>query len=52
MNTFAKWIEWKDQGKVNEFTRNWIGYLSEVTKRNKRNPGWAIWRAIEVNQFF
>jgi hypothetical protein len=57
MTLYAKMLEWMDwnvsgkngNGLGNEYTRKFVlSWVRTVTMMNKKNPGWAIWRAIEV----
>jgi hypothetical protein len=49
MTGYSKYREWinTSQGNVSRYTLQ-VGYwISECCKRNKKNPGWALWRAFE-----
>jgi hypothetical protein len=53
MTTYAKMLEWMDWNQKeelqNEYTRKFVlSWVRTVTMFHKKNPGWAIWRVIEV----
>lgn len=50
MNTLMKWTEWLSAGAVprDSYTTGkfWFSNLMILAGRNKKNPGWAVYRAV------
>jgi hypothetical protein len=49
MTSYSKWLEWLNAsgGNVSQHTLEIGSLISECCKRNKKNPGWALWLALQ-----